>query len=36
MTEYQYTKDWFNWAPEVWNQLPLCCQVKQVSATFLR
>ena len=19
--EYQYTKDWFNWAPEVWNQL---------------
>ena len=21
MTEYQYTKDWFNWAPEVWKQL---------------
>lgn len=21
MSEYQYTKDWFNWAPEVWNQL---------------
>jgi predicted O-methyltransferase YrrM len=21
MTEYQYTQDWFNWAPEVWNQL---------------
>lgn len=21
MTEYQYTKDWFNWAPEVWQQL---------------
>jgi len=21
MTEYQFTKDWFNWAPEVWNQL---------------
>jgi len=21
MTEYQFTKDWFQWAPEVWNQL---------------
>lgn len=21
MTEYQFTKDWFNWAPEVWKQL---------------
>lgn len=21
MTEYKFTKDWFNWAPEVWNQL---------------
>ena len=21
MTEYQFTKDWFHWAPEVWNQL---------------
>ena len=21
MSEYQYTKDWFNWAPEVWTQL---------------
>ena len=21
MSEYQFTKDWFNWAPEVWNQL---------------
>lgn len=21
MTEYQFTEDWFNWAPEVWNQL---------------
>jgi predicted O-methyltransferase YrrM len=21
MTEYQFTKDWFNWAPEVWQQL---------------
>jgi len=21
MTEYQFTKDWFNWAPKVWNQL---------------
>ena len=21
MTEYQYTKDWFNWAPQVWEQL---------------
>lgn len=21
MSEYQYTKDWFNWAPEVWKQL---------------
>jgi predicted O-methyltransferase YrrM len=21
MTEYRYTKDWFNWAPEVWTQL---------------
>lgn len=20
-TEYQFTKDWFNWAPEVWKQL---------------
>lgn len=20
-TEYQFTKDWFNWAPEVWQQL---------------
>jgi len=19
--EYQYTKDWFNWAPNVWEQL---------------
>jgi predicted O-methyltransferase YrrM len=21
MTEYQFTKDWFQWAPEVWTQL---------------
>jgi predicted O-methyltransferase YrrM len=21
MSEYQFTKDWFNWAPEVWAQL---------------
>jgi predicted O-methyltransferase YrrM len=21
MSEYQFTKDWFNWAPEVWMQL---------------
>ena len=21
MSEYQYTKDWFNWAPAVWEQL---------------
>ena len=21
MSEYQFTKDWFNWAPEVWKQL---------------
>ena len=21
MTEYQFTKDWFHWAPEVWKQL---------------
>ena len=21
MTDYQFTKDWFNWAPEVWTQL---------------
>jgi predicted O-methyltransferase YrrM len=21
MSEYQFTQDWFNWAPEVWNQL---------------
>jgi len=21
MTEYKFTKDWFNWAPEVWKQL---------------
>ena len=21
MTEYQFTKDWFQWAPEVWKQL---------------
>ncbi len=21
MSEYQFTKDWFNWAPEVWTQL---------------
>lgn len=21
MTEYKFTKDWFNWAPEVWQQL---------------
>jgi len=21
MTEYQFTKDWFSWAPEVWDQL---------------
>ena len=21
MTEYQFTKDWFSWAPEVWKQL---------------
>ena len=21
MTDYQYTKDWFAWAPEVWKQL---------------
>jgi predicted O-methyltransferase YrrM len=29
MTEYQFTKDWFQWAPEVWNQLTpmLSCTV---------
>jgi predicted O-methyltransferase YrrM len=21
MTEYQFTKDWFNWAPQIWEQL---------------
>ena len=21
MSEYQFTKDWFSWAPEVWSQL---------------
>ena len=21
MTDYQYTQDWFNWAPEVWTQI---------------
>ena len=21
MSEYQFTKDWFNWAPQVWEQL---------------
>ena len=21
MSEYQFTKDWFNWAPPVWEQL---------------
>ena len=21
MTDYQFTKDWFNWAPQVWEQL---------------
>lgn len=21
MSEYEFTQDWFNWAPEVWNQL---------------
>ena len=21
MSDYQFTKDWFNWAPEVWTQL---------------
>lgn len=21
MSEYQFTRDWFNWAPEVWQQL---------------
>lgn len=21
MSEYQFTKDWFNWAPDVWTQL---------------
>jgi predicted O-methyltransferase YrrM len=21
MTDYKFTKDWFNWAPEVWTQL---------------
>lgn len=21
MSEYQFTKDWFNWAPQVWQQL---------------
>ena len=21
MSDYQYTKDWFNWAPQVWSQL---------------
>jgi predicted O-methyltransferase YrrM len=21
MSDYQFTKDWFNWAPEVWSQL---------------
>jgi len=21
VTEYQFTKDWFNWAPAVWEQL---------------
>jgi predicted O-methyltransferase YrrM len=21
MSDYQYTKDWFNWAPQIWSQL---------------
>jgi predicted O-methyltransferase YrrM len=36
MTEYQFTKDWFNWAPAVWEQLiPLLPERKEVGREFL-
>jgi predicted O-methyltransferase YrrM len=35
MTEYQFTKDWFNWAPEVWTQLIPMLSGKPGERTFL-
>ena len=35
MSEYQFTKDWFNWAPEVWQQLIPHLPGKPGSRTFL-
>ena len=35
MTEYQFTKDWFNWAPEVWTQLIPMLPGKPGERTFL-
>lgn len=36
MTEYQFTQDWFKWAPEVWTQLiPMLPERKQSGRDFL-
>jgi predicted O-methyltransferase YrrM len=35
MSEYQFTKDWFNWAPEVWTQLIPMLPGKPGLRTFL-
>jgi len=35
MTEYQFTKDWFNWAPEIWNQLTLMLSGTATNRQFL-
>jgi predicted O-methyltransferase YrrM len=35
MTEYQFTKDWFGWAPPVWEQLVPMLPGKPGNRTFL-
>ena len=36
MSEYQFTKDWFNWAPPVWEQLvPLLPERTEEGRTFI-
>ena len=35
MSEYQFTKDWFGWAPEVWNQLTPLLSGKPGTRSFL-
>lgn len=36
MSEYQFTKDWFNWAPQVWQQLtPMLPERSEYGRSFL-